>query len=341
MAHKLALIGFGTVAQGFAKLLLTQAGLIQQQGAEFQVVAISTHSRGSVVDPSGLDVNAALEAVQSGTLDNYPGGEKGWDNLKIINESGADIVVENTLTNLDNGEPALSHFKAALQQGRHVVTANKGPVVLAYPELKSLAKANNAHLLIEGTVMSGTPVLNLAHFGLGGSRIHEVQGILNGTTNYILTQMETGMSYDDALKQAQDLGFAEADPTADVEGWDALAKVVILANVLMGADLKVNDVDREGITHISIGDVEKAKADGQRWKLIGRVKKEGDAVNASVKPMLIPLSDPLAAVGAAMNAITFYTDVLKSVTITGAGAGGPQTGFAILSDLLELHRRLS
>lgn len=329
------------MAQGFANLLLTQADLIQQQGAEFQVVAISTHSRGSVVDPNGLDIKAALEAVQSGTLENYPGGEKGWDNLKIINESTADIIVENTLTNLDDGEPALSHFKAALQQGKHVVTANKGPVVLAYPQLTALAKANHAHLLIEGTVMSGTPVLNLAHFGLGGSRIREVQGILNGTTNYILTQMETGMNYDDALKQAQDLGFAEADPTADVEGWDALAKVVILANVLMDADLKVGDVERQGITHISIGDVEKVKADGQRWKLIGRVEKEGEAVKASVKPMLIPLSDPLVAVGAAMNAITFYTDVLKSVTITGAGAGGPQTGFAILSDLLELHRRLS
>jgi len=339
MVHKLALIGFGTVSQGLAKLLLEQTEKIKQQGAEFQVVAIATNSRGSVYDPEGLDLNAALEAVQAGSFDNYSGGKKGWDSLKIINESNADVVVENTLTNLDDGEPALSHFKASLQQGKHVITANKGPVVLAYSELMELAKANNAHLLIEGTVMSGTPVLNLSHFGLGGCNIHEVQGILNGTTNYILTQMETGMSYANALKQAQELGFAEADPTADVEGWDALAKVVILASVIMGVDLKVSEVEREGITNISIDDVEKAKADGKRWKLIGQVKNENGSVKASVKPMLVSLSDPLAAVGAAMNAITFYTDVLKSVTITGAGAGGPQTGFAILSDLLELHRK--
>lgn len=341
MLYKVALIGFGTVSQGLAKLLLEKSeSLKRQYGVEFQVVAITTHSRGSVYDPEGIDLNVALGAIQNGSLAAYPKGTKGWDSLQTISEAHADVVVENTWTNLEDAEPALAHFKAALESGKHLITANKGPIALAYPELTQLAKANNVHLLFEGTVLSGTPILSLARSGLGGCELSAVKGILNGTTNYILTRMETGMSYDDALKKAQELGFAEADPSADVDGWDAVAKIIILANVLLDANLKVADVEREGITNITVADVERAKAAGKRWKLIGQAKREDGSVKASIKLTLLPLDDPLASVGAAMNALTFYTDVLESVTITGAGAGGPQTGFAILSDLLELKRRL-
>ena len=339
---KLAFIGFGTVAQGLAKLLVEKkADLAQRYGARFHVVAIVTQRRGSLYDPDGLDLNAALSAARSGSLEKCAAHAKGWDAHKVITESNADVILENTPTNLQDAEPAMTHVKTALAWGKHVITANKGPIALAHRELTALAKARDAHLLFEGTVLSGTPILSLAKYGLGGCRITELAGILNGTTNYILTQMESGMGYADALKQAQGLGYAEADPSADVEGFDALAKIVILANVLMGADLKVADVEREGITRISTDDIKSAKAQGKRWKLIGRAKLDSDAVKASVKPTLVSLDDPLASVGAAMNALTFGTDVLKSVTITGAGAGGPQTGFALLSDLLELHRRLA
>lgn len=338
---KLALIGFGTVAQGLTKLLIEkEADLAQRYGVRFQVTAIVTQRHGSLYDPDGLDVRTALRAAQSGNLEECAASAKGWNALKVIAKANANVILENTPTHLSDGEPAMTHVKTALALGKHVITANKGPIALGHRELEALAGAHGAHLLFEGTVLSGTPILSLAKYGLGGCRITELKGILNGTTNYILTQMEAGLGYADALKQAQELGYAEADPSADVEGFDALAKIVILANVLMGADLKPTDVACEGITHLGAKDIASAKTEGKRWKLIGHAKREGNVVKASVKPTRIPLDDPLASVGAAMNALTFSTDVLKSVTITGAGAGGPQTGFALLSDLLELHRRL-
>lgn len=338
---RLALIGFGTVSQGLAKLLVEKADrLAAEHGARFQVNAIATGRHGTLYDPQGLDLSAALHSVQSGGLNTYLGAQSDWDNLRIIREGEVDVVVENTPTDLVDGGPAMAHISSALERGKHVVTANKGPIALAYRRLSELARQNNAQLLFEGTVLSGTPILSLQRYGLGGCRITGVKGILNGTTNYILSQMESGLGYEDALQQAQALGFAEADPSADVDGWDALAKVVILANVVMGANLSVADVAREGITGITINDIEQAKVQGKRWKLIGQATMEEGQVTASVRPTLVEFSDPLAGVGAAMNALTFETDVLKSVTITGAGAGGPQTGFAVLSDLLELHRRL-
>jgi homoserine dehydrogenase len=189
-------------------------------------------------------------------------------------------------------------------------------------------------------VIAGTPVLNLAQQFLTGNRIDRIRGIFNGTTNFILTKMETGMTYDDALKEAQELGYAEAVPDADVEGWDALAKVVILANAIMGADLKVADVDRTGITKISPEDVKQAAAEGKRWKLIGEVRREGGKVLGKVSPEKVVLTDPLASVGGATNAITFSTDLIQDVTIVGPGAGRIETGFALFSDLIEIHRSL-
>lgn len=338
MRYRLALIGFGTVAQGLARLLLERGEALRARyGARFEVSAIATRTRGTVYDPQGLDLERALAAEGlEGAGPAYAGSP-----LELIREAGVDVVVENTPTNLEDGQPALDHVRAALKIGKHVVTANKGPIALAYRQLDALAQENGVRLLFEGTVLSGTPVLNLARWGLAGCRLRAVRGILNGTTNYILSQMEAGMDYDEALAQAQALGYAEADPTADVEGWDALAKVVILANVLMGANLKVAEVARQGITHLTAREVERAKAQGRRWKLIGQVVRDGPTLRASVEPTLLPLDDPLAGVGAAGNALTFETDVLERVTVIGAGAGGPQTGFALLNDLLELHRRAS
>jgi homoserine dehydrogenase len=189
--------------------------------------------------------------------------------------------------------------------------------------------------------MSGTPVLNLVRETLAGAEILEMQGILNGTTNYILTRMEEGLSYEDALKKAQELGYAEAVPDADVLGWDALAKVTILANVVFGASLKPTESPCEGITKITAADITKAKADGKRYKLIGRVWREGGAVKASVAPRLVDLSQPLAGVMGATNAVAIKTDALGEVTIVGPGAGRAQTGFSMLTDLLHIVRRRS
>jgi len=194
------------------------------------------------------------------------------------------------------------------------------------------------HFRYEGTVMSGTPVLNLCNEALAGCEITAIRGILNGTTNYILSEMEGGLSYDKALTQAQELGYAEAVPDADVLGWDAMAKVIILSNTVMGADLSPDDIDCTGITEITLDDVKAAADEGCRWKLIGSTKKEKGKVVGRVAPEKLPLSDPLASVMGPTNALTFETDLLGPVTVQGAGAGRTETGFSLLTDILAIHR---
>jgi homoserine dehydrogenase len=216
--------------------------------------------------------------------------------------------------------------------------SNKGPVALAYAELAQLAAEKGVRWGFEGTVMSGTPALRMPLVSLAGNDITEVRGIFNGTTNYILTKMEEGMSYDVALKQAQELGYAEADPTADVEGHDARGKVVILANVIMGAPLTKNDVACKGISQLTLDDIAEAKAQGKRWKLLARCSKAGDTVTASVAPEMVPLDDPLASIMGATNAITYECDLAGPITLVGAGAGRVETGFSILIDLINIHR---
>ncbi len=343
MTHKLALIGFGTVGQGLAQILLDKEETLRQNlGFTAQVVAVCTRSRGSIYDPAGLDLSKLLEVVKTtGNLADYPaspGLQRGWDNLTTIRESNANTIVEVSFTDLTTGQPAIDHCRAAFESGKNLVTANKGPVALAYKELSALAKEKGARFGIEGTVMSGTPALRLPLVALAGNEIREVRGIFNGTTNYILTKMEEGLTYEVALRQAQELGYAEADPTADVEGYDAMSKLLILANVVMNVPLQKSEVTCQGITRLTPEDIQQAKAKGKRWKLIGRVKKEGNQVVASVKPEAISLTEPLAGVMGATNAITYEGDLLGPITLVGAGAGGVETGFALLIDLVNIVR---
>jgi homoserine dehydrogenase len=342
--HKLALIGFGTVGQGFAEILLDKQDMLAATaGVHFQIVAISDLLKGSLYHPAGLDPATLLEAVRrTGNLKDYPPSPAlvtGWDSLRTIRDCNADTVVEVSWTDVQTGQPAIDHVKAALESGKNAVLTNKGPVALAYHELADLAKTHGVRFCFEGTVMSGTPAIRLAQDALAGCVILEVRGILNGTTNFILTQMEMGQSYPEALVEAQRRGYAEADPTADVEGWDAAGKVVILANVLMDGWLSVADVDRTGITSLTPADVEAAQVAGERWKLIAHVYREGDMVKASVKPTRVPMSHPLAGVGGATNACTFTTDLLGDVTLVGPGAGRLETGYAVLGDLLDIVSR--
>ena len=343
MIYKIALIGFGTVGQGLCEILLSKQDYLKKQyDFEWEIVAVSDMLKGSLYAAEGLDVRAMLDLVRNGkSLEEYAGNaQTGWDALKTIRKSNADIVCEMTYTDIKTGQPATDHCRAALESGKHAVTSNKGPAALFYKELAELARKNKVRFLIEGTVMSGTPVLNLARNELAGNSITAVRGILNGTTNFILTNMEAGRPYEDVLKEAQELGYAEADPTADVEGFDALAKVTILANVVMGADLKPDDIPCKGITSITLADIEEARSEGKRWKLIGEVKKENGTISASVAPMKIELAHPLAGVSGAVNAVTFSTDLMGDVTVTGAGAGRIETGFSILTDILEIHRSM-
>ncbi|HJZ49016.1 MAG TPA: homoserine dehydrogenase, partial [Roseiflexaceae bacterium] len=306
-------------------------------GVTLRIVAVATRSRGSVYDADGLGPAALLEAVASdGHLRNLP-GQRDWSALNLIEQAAADVLIELSPTDLTTGEPATSHIRAALSHGMHAITANKGPIALHLAELRLLAADAQLYLGFEGTVMSGTPALRLGWSDLAGCEILELRGIVNGTTNYILTRMEGGMSYAEALAEAQRLGIAESDPTGDVEGYDAAAKAVILANVLMDAQLGLANVERAGITTLTRDTIEAARASGERWKLIARVWREGDQVRASVQPTRLPLSHPLAVAAGATNALTLTTDLLGDVTLIGPGAGGPATGFAILSDILAMH----
>lgn len=337
---RLLFVGFGTVGQGLAELLLeNHEALRNEYGLNWTVVGIADMQKGMVYHPDGINLTKALETLKAGhSLNELPQAYVRGDALALIEEAEADVMLEATYTDIKTAQPATAHIKAALQRGMHVVTTNKGPLALHYAELQAAAKARGVHFLYEGTVMSGTPIVNLIRETLAGSGIQEIRGILNGTTNYILTRMEEGLSYADALKKAQELGYAEAVPDADVLGWDALAKVTILANTVFGATKKPFDYPCDGITKISAEAIAEAKQKGFRYKLIGRVWREGGEVHASVAPMQIPLRHPLAGVMGATNAVTIKSRAMGDVTIVGPGAGRTETGYSMLIDLLHIAR---
>jgi len=336
MTHRLALVGFGNVGQGLVSILAEKKdALATRYGFKYKIVAVSDMLKGSAVRSKGIDPEALLTKP-----DSVLSKSTGKDALAIIRECDATVVVEATYTDLNTGQPAASHIEAAFKTGKHVVTTNKGPLALHYPSLIRMAASKKVEFRYEGTVMAGTPLISFGTRNLAGCDISEIRGILNGTTNYILTRMGEGMSYADALKKAQELGYAEADPTGDVEGFDTMGKVMILANIFMDGKLKKEEISREGITRITPDDVKRAEAEGKRWKLIGRLRREGRRVAGSVAPEALPLSNPLSSVSNAINAVQFATDLLGEVTVVGPGAGRKETGFAVLSDLLDIHRTI-
>ncbi len=347
MEYKICLIGCGTVGQGFLEILDKKSEYLSNTfNFETKIVAICDKLKGTLLIPEGINIKKLLQILSNGNkineyLEGQPNEAERMDALEIIEQCDADIIAELTYTDIETAEPATSHIKKALDTGKHVVTSNKGPAALYYSELNDLAQKNNLFFKIEGTVMSGTPVFNLFDSGLAGNEIKEIKGILNGTTNFILSKMEEeNMDYEEALLMAQKLGYAEADPTADVEGFDALAKIVILTNVFLGGNIKPSDAKREGISALSKEEILNTKEEGFRYKLIASAKKESGSISASVSPQKLPLSDPLAGVMGARNALTFDLDLLGNVTIQGPGAGKIETGYSILTDMLAIHRHL-
>ena len=337
---RLGLVGFGNVGQGLAQIL-KESGTeyIQTFGLDLKIVAVVDALKGNVYDSKGLDAGVLLDKIaRDGAFKGLPGEKPSWDALVMIAESNADVIVEMSYTDLKTGQPATAHLMEALKFHKHVVTTNKGPVALHFDQLEELARRKKVKIGVEGTVMSGTPTLRLARELLAGAHIRRVEGILNGTTNYILTQMENGMSYADALADAQKLGYAEADPTGDVEGFDAAGKVVILARLLMHEQIAMEDVDRSGITHLNVEDINAAKAAGERWKLIGSLERVDGKLVASVKARRLPASHPLAGVSGATNAAHFTTDYVGEVTLIGPGAGRLPTGYAVIEDILAIYR---
>lgn len=339
--YKLAIIGFGNVGQGLTKIINDKKVLLNENfGIDLSIVAVCDLYKGSLANPKGLNPELLLSSFKEhGDLKSILAPIKGWNAIETINNSGADILVELSYTDLKTGEPALSHVKQALNNGMHVSMTNKGPVALHFSELRQLALDKNVQMGIEGTVMSGTPSINLGSEMLLAAGITKIQGILNGTTNYILDQMSHGSEYEEALLRAQELGYAEADPTGDVEGHDAAAKVVILGNLLMGLSLSLHDIDRVGISQITKADIAQAKNENKHWKLIGMVKNTNNGHVASVKPEMVSNEHPLSSIKGATNAITYSTELLGDVTLIGPGAGRMETGYAVIEDILLIHRK--
>lgn len=338
---RLALIGFGNVGQGLVQILYNKGDTYAKYfGLQFIIVAITDLVYGSAYDPDGLDLLTLLRiGSEHGNLSQLSSQGNHWDALTMISQSNADVIVEVSYTNFETGEPAISHIRAAIVKQKHVITSNKGPIALKYQELTEFAHTSKVKIGVEGTVMSGTPVLNLGTKLLAGTEIRQIEGILNGTTNFILTKMGNGVSYAAALAEAQERGYAEADPTGDVEGFDTAGKLVILSSTIMSTPLDIKQIDRVGITNITENEIEQAKQNGSKWKLIGKLEKLEHGVRASVKPICLPPSHPLANVDGVTNAITFNTDLLGDITLIGPGAGRMETGYAIICDLMEIYRK--
>lgn len=338
----LSLVGFGVVGQSFAALLEKKRDLLRQQyDLDIIFVSVASARHGFIYRDSGLSMPTLLKlAASRRPLRDHPGITCFPDALAGLQATTADVLVEVTPTNLRDAEPALSHIRAALSRGMHVITANKGPIALHAQELLALARQHHTRLGVEATVMAGTPVISAIREGLAGATIHAIRGILNGTTNYILSAMTTGRDYQDVLAEAQALGYAESDPTADVEGYDTVAKTLILAALVFGEPLRVEQVRRQGITGVTREQVMAAAERGQRVRLIASLSRDAVAgkLEASVSPTELPLDDPLARVDGVLNAITIETDTLPAVTIIGPGAGGMQTAQGLLANLIAITR---
>lgn len=337
--YNIALIGFGGVNRTLAELIATRGdGLRHELGFGLRVVAVTDLRLGSLVCAEGIDLDMALRLDPGADTFAAYGGSEVPNNEHVIKTCPADIICEATLTNPADGEPAASHVRWALEAGKSVCTTNKGPVALHGAELAALAQQNGLHFEFEGAVMSGIPVIRLAKTLFPGLALNGFEGILNGTSNYVLGRMEEGLSFDESVREAQQLGYAEADPTADVEGYDVQLKVLILANELLGADITLADVHRRGMSALTPEDLSKARNEGRRWKLVGSARRTPDGrVSAAVAPAALPLDHGLAGVSGANNAVSFNTDLLGPVTVSGPGAGRTETAYALLSDIIAMH----
>ncbi len=323
---RILLMGYGSVGKAFHELVVQeQKRIAEVLGAPMTVVGIVRRA-GAWVDDAGVPVGGTLLAKrQNLTL------------AQAIEKARPDVLVELTPSNLMTGEPGRMHIRTALERGVSVVTANKGPLVRHYAELTQLAREKNVALRFEGTVAGSIPTLNLHEFCLPGNPVTRIDGILNGTSNYILTRMsEEGLGFDEALKEAQELGYAEADPTYDVDGHDAAAKIVILANHVLAMPLKFEDVHLEGIRSISSNAIRLAGKEGYAIRLIASVDRATG--HASVSPRLVPLESGLNVRGT-LNVVRFNTSHAGAFTFSGKGAGGKETATAVLSDLLYVLRQ--
>ncbi len=317
---KVAIIGMGSVGRGVVSM-------IEKKDLGLQVTGIAD-SKSGVLSSGGLDLKKILAKKKKTGLV----GDPAVSAIDVVKKGTYDVLVEVSPTNANTGEPALSYIKAALQRKKHVVTSNKGPIALAYKDLKTLAEKKGVALRHEATVAGAIPVFHTLEHGLAGNEIRAVFGVLNGTCNYILTRMAAeGLTYEQALLEARELGYAEADPTYDVQGIDAAIKLVILANTIWGNGVTLTDVDRTGIDLLTPEAIRLAEEEDCTIRLIAEADRTTNLLRVS--PRIIAKNHPLVVDGT-LNAITIETDMAQEITLIGRGAGSVETASAIIGDLL-------
>jgi len=332
---RIILCGFGVVGQSLAKLLESRAeDLYARYGLKPRIIGVFD-SKGSAIDVSGLDVTRLIQIKKKyGSVRKYSNTKNNVSGIQMINELEAEVLIETTASNYKDAEPGMSHIINAMKHGMHVISVNKGPLALAFPSLMELATYNHVIFRFSGTVGGGTPILDYAKNSLKGERIISFDGILNGTTNYILTNMTNGMSFKDALNDAKKRGYVEADESLDLDGLDAAAKLVILANWIMGMKVTMPEIKCIGIRKIDSDDIKKAAANNSAIKLIASCDN-----GLIVKPKELPFDNPLCVSGT-LNAISFTSEHSGTQTIIGRGAGGIETASSILRDLIDIRNEI-
>jgi len=326
----LIVAGFGTVGQGFAEVISMRREMLMERFSEEVRIVAAFDSRSYAHSPNGLD---PLELVHRKQATGRVGENELKDPLELLRTVDHELLVEVSPTDIESGGRGLEYIRASLSNGKHVITCNKGPLALRFRELDELAKRNGVALRFEGSVGGAMPIVNLASDLLMGEEIHSIQGILNGTCNFILSRMDDGLPFHQALTEAQEMGYAEADPTYDIEGIDSAAKVAILANAIFGIDATFSDVRRVGITGVTEEAIALAAEEGQVIRLIGEVSKD----RLEVSPRLVPKGHPLSIRGT-LNMALLKTDLAGPITVSGRGAGRMETASALLSDLITVLR---
>jgi homoserine dehydrogenase len=276
---------------------------------------------------------------EKGSLAYYPeSGKPGWEGIDVIRESDGDVLVETTPTDIKTGEPALSHIRLALSRQMHVVSANKGPFIRSYRALKSLANDHSVTIKLSAAAAAALPTLDVAQTCLAGTEIQSIEGVLNGTSNFILTRIrKENDSFESALAEAQRLGIAETDPTLDIEGYDTANKLALIANVAMDLSLLPENVDRQGIVGIDCEQIRQGSERGMIMRLVGRAERiHSGGVRASVAPELLPLDHPLASVDGTEKGITYTTDTMDRITVMGGKSDPMGAAAALLKDLINI-----
>lgn len=337
---RIAIVGLGRVGRAFVQLLVDKKAYLEGQGIDARIVYIIDLG-GGIYERSGISHEDLVEIVKTKTLPfSYPrGGSKDITFAGLLEKRDVDLVVEMTPTNKDTGEPGMTHIKESLAHGMHVVTSNKGPILLAYKRLNELAQRNNVQLGIGCTCGGALPTINGGIIDMAGSHILSIEGVLNGTTNFIISEMENHkVAYEQALAKAQELGIAETDPRLDVEGWDTASKLLILTNVLMNQDKCLGDISVSGITGLTQDDIDRAEKEGKKYRLVGRTSRIDDELVMSVELERLSSSHPFYNVEGANKAVRYISDTLGDLTMVGGASDLKAAAASILRDCINIHR---